>query len=180
MREKSKQTMTENNIRLIMLLLVFLAGAFLGGFFSGEHSAKIGEFRTNASFFDICLSGLCGNVLLCAAFFLLGFSSVSLPLEIFLAFFAGQGTGNIMAAAFAECGLFFALTMLPGQAVYALSAALGARESARMSGAVFKRTFLPDEYTPADIRLYILKFAAIAAIGLSAALLDAFSALLFR
>ena len=61
----------------------------------------------------------------------------------------------------------------------AVSVAAAARESMRMSLAVFRRTFVPDKYCPADMGLYFRKFMIITAMAAAAALIDGACALIY-
>ena len=113
--------------------------------------------------------------------FICGFSAVMQPAEAAVPFFFGSGFGLCAAEL---CGaqnspeIF--LMILPGGIFSAAVLSYAARESMRMSFAVFRRTFMPAEYEPADIILYLKKFTLIFAMAACAAAADGLSAFVYN
>ncbi len=172
---------SENSVRLAVLLVLAAVGTVVGGTVSRDFSLKAAEYvaalRSDAPLWEICgtsFRGIAGITLIC---FVLGFSAVAQPAEALLPFFFGMGFGSAAKGLFILCGAAFPAAMLPGAILGALTVSLAAREAMRMSGAVFRRTFLPDEYVPADAALYIKKFLIILIIGAAAAAADGLTAL---
>ena len=177
--------MTPNTFRLMLLLAAAATGMICGASsYSGdtahEFAERLIEARRYAPAGSIILSSFRGTFILTAVCFLMGFSAVFQPAEAVVPFIFGTGFGYAAAAVFsAEKGLFCLLLMIPGAAAAAVAVAAAARESMRMSLAVFRRTFIPEKYCPADIGLYIRKFMIITAMAAGAAITDGICAVIY-
>ena len=153
--QERKTEIGANTLRLIFLLVSAAAGIIFGAVVSagGELSASAAQYvsaaRSTEPLWSIAGTSFRGVAILISACFLLGFSAVSQPAEA------------VMPGISAACAL-----------------SVAAREAMRMSEAVFRRTFLPDEYTPADALLYIKKFIIILVIGAAASAADGVFAVL--
>ena len=168
----------------IMLLAVLgvICGAFIpaGSVNAGDAASAVlnaakgqplyfaaNSFRTLAVLVAVC--------------FVCGFSAVMQPAEAAVPFFFGTGFGLASAQLCrdtASTGSF--LMIVPGGVLSAAVLSFAAREAMRMSSAVFRRTFMPSEYEPADFTLYLKKFALISAMAAGAAAVDGFSAFVCR
>lgn len=180
-----RKDLSGNTVRLLLLMAAAAAGAAAGAFsetalFSEKTASFIAAYRNASPPGLTAWTTLKGITLLTFICFVLGFSAVGAPLEIFIPFFYGTGFGSAVCGMVRSGASEELFRLIPGSLIAVFTLALAARESMRMSGAVFRRTFLPNEYTPADITLYIKKFFIIMMFGVFAAAADCLAAAVFR
>lgn len=168
-----------NNLWFAALMFLTAAGVVCGAFAAdGSGSAVLSADRLPAGYAAdsfIRLSVLVGICFVC------GFSAVMQPAEAAVPFFFGTGFGFCSAElcrTWNSAGTF--LMMLPGGVFSAAVLSYAARESMRMSSAVFRRTFMPAEYEPADFILYLKKFVLIFVMAACAAAADGLSAFVYQ
>lgn len=182
---EQKIQLNANSVRLIFLLISAAAGIIFGAAVcAGSDTAVsaagyVSSFRSCSPLWKTAGTSFRGTAFLTVMCFLLGFSAVSQPAEAIVPFFFGIGFGALISGMFSVGGAWLALSVIPGGIIAAFAVSVAAREAMRMSEAVFRRTFLPDEYTPADAKLYIKKFIIILIIGGAASAADGASALVF-
>lgn len=181
---QERKSLSKNTVNLLLLIAVCFTGAIFGAIFSDSVRDDIIDnicaLREYGLFREIISESFFKITLICLIFFLLGLSPVSFPFEIMLLFFIGQSFGSIACRIYDFKGILFSLGLFPSALICTASISLGVRESLRMSRAVYNRTFLTNEYTPADIKLYIKKFLIILFIGFMGSLTDALSAVLLK
>ncbi|MGN0696352.1 MAG: hypothetical protein ACI4J5_06285 [Oscillospiraceae bacterium] len=183
--QERKAQISANTVRLIFLLVfsaagvIFGASACAGGELAASAAERISAVRSTSPLWRIVGTSFRGTAFLTAACFLLGFSAVAQPAEAMVPFFFGTGFGAFAAGMWKTGGIMCAAAAVPGGVISAFAVSVAAREAMRMSEAVFRRTFLPDEYTPADVKLYIKKFMIILVIGAAASAADGVFTLLF-
>ena len=182
--QERKAQLSANAVRLIFLLVFAAAGIIFGAAVSagGRLGTSAAEYilavRSASPLWVIAGTSFRGTALLTAACFLLGFSAVAQPAEAVMPVFFGTGFGALAAGMWKTGGALCTASVLPGGMIAAFAVSVAAREAMRMSEAVFRRTLLPDEYTPADVKLYIKKFMIILVIGAAASAADGVFALL--
>lgn len=178
------KNLSKNTVRLLLLMAAAAVGAAAGALsgtdmFFEDTASFIAAYRKLSPPGLTAWTSLKGLIILTAVCFLLGFSAVGAPLEICVPFFYGVGFGAAAGGMIRTgCGTEL-VRFIPGGLIAVFTVALAARESLRMSGAVFRRTFLPDEYTPADVALYVKKFFIIIIFGIFAAAADCIAAIVF-
>lgn len=182
--QERKTEIGANTLRLLFLLVSAAAGIIFGAVVSagGELSASAAQYvsaaRSTEPLWSIAGTSFRGVAILISACFLLGFSAVAQPAEALVPFFFGIGFGALAVGMWDIGGAALTLSVIPGGIIAAFALSVAAREAMRMSEAVFRRTFLPDEYTPADALLYIKKFIIILVIGAAASAADGVFAVL--
>ena len=183
--QERKAQLSANTVRLIFLLvfaaagIIFGAAVCAGGELAASAAERISAVRSDSPLWRIAGTSFRGTAFLTVACFLLGFSAVAQPAEAMVPFFFGTGFGALAAGMWKTGGALCAAAVIPGGIIAAFAVSVAAREAMRMSEAVFRRTFLPDEYTPADVKLYIKKFLIILIIGAAASAADGVFSLLF-
>lgn len=177
---QERKPLSKNTVNLLLLIFVCITGAVFGVIYSDSVSddliTNICALRKYGSVCEILSEDLFKVFIVCLLLFVLGLSPVSFPIEIMLTFFIGQSVGSTFYKIYDREGLFLSLSILPSICILTVSLSLCVRESIRMSQAVYKRTFQSNEYTPADIKLYIKKFLVIIFIGFMGSVTDALSA----
>ncbi|MCR5166447.1 MAG: hypothetical protein K6C13_04410 [Oscillospiraceae bacterium] len=173
----------DNSRRFAALMLSCAAGILCGAAvspMSGYDAYDIGGFFLTGTLAGIISRSLRYDLMLAAVCFVTGFSPVMQPAEALLPFFCGTGFGLAGAKLCADTRtipVFFML--IPETTFSAAIISLCARESMRMSSAVYKRAFTFSDSIP-DRLLYCKKFAVIALLSLFAACADGVSVFLFR
>ena len=176
----------ENSRRFAVLMLSCAAGMLCGAAvspMSGYDAYDIGGFFLTGTLAEIISRSLRYDLMLAAICFVTGFSPIMQPAEALLPFFCGTGFGLAGAKLCTDTKtipVFFML--IPETTFSAAIISLCARESMRMSSAVYRRTFSFSEATAntPDRLLYCKKFAVIALLSLFAACADGVSVFLFR
>lgn len=178
-----KNRLTFNTAWLLVLMGAAAAGIVCGAFSGGaafDEAQTIAFYRTASAPVLIILNTFKGTMLLSGICFLLGFSAVTQPAEAAVPFIFGTGFGysavSVMMTADSPAAL---ASMIPGAALSAAAIAAAARESMRMSIAVFRRTFFTAQYEAANMKLYLQKFLIITAMSAAAAVTDGLSAGVF-
>ena len=181
---------------LIILFLLFLIGVLYGGLIAASASddviAKLsgitGGFadkRAQQSLLSTFFSSLGSYMLILFALYILGFSSISQPLELFVPAFYGLGIGITMGYIYKTQlfkGVVYCAVLVVPHTVIALTAiVLAAREAFLMSnlflGCVFPK--LAGELSSETLKLYSVKCVVLSAVILISAVVDCLLTFIF-
>ncbi|MDD6237277.1 MAG: hypothetical protein PUB00_07850 [Clostridiales bacterium] len=177
------------NSRLLVFLLLFLSGTFLGSMiFAASHEALIkdlsvilevqaitGGFKGGVgALFSSCLS----TILLLAVLFLSGLSACGAPVTAIVPFFFGLGLGLTEAYYYGIGGAgiaFVALLVIPHALMAAIALLMGCAETLRMS-LLLSNQLLPTSAHCGnlwpDFKLYCARFLIFIGIAFGAGVLD--------
>ncbi len=175
---QEKNTADKNSVWFAAIMSAAVCGVVCGAFVPGGRFTAIST--ADRLPFETAADSLKTLALLVGICFICGFSAVMQPLEAGVPFFFGTGLG-LASAEICRSGEYAwgFLALMPGGVLSAAVLSFAARESMRMSSAVFRRTFMPAEYEPADCLLYLKKFALISVMAAGAAAVDGLSVYIY-
>lgn len=191
---------TKKSLSLLMILVLF--GVLIGTLvFCNMDTRDITDLsfitqgfiknRAEQTFFQTFKASFTSAALLVLICFLLGFSAISQPAEILVAFFRGMGLGTSIAYIYASYGLrgFFItlIIILPHAVISSIVIIISVRESLRLSNLFtgYAFSFAQENEMRSSIKLYLLKFLILfVIIGISSfidsVLTFLFAGILFR
>ncbi len=192
---KKLSSLSHNEAAVLLLMILFLAGVFIGtmlfGRLNGEQLESLGRVtgslidnRLGQTFLQTLMNSFSGAFVLLLGCFILGYSAVSQPVEIIIPVFRGLGMGVSLAGMYSRYGIRgFGMSMvliIPGGIISAFVLMFAVREALRMSGSICMIIFSDRNIQRTlDHKLYFTKFVILTAILVISSLIDSLFTFLF-
>lgn len=184
------------NKLIVILFLLFFCGVLYGSLAAatapreivGQVAGITGGFadkRAEQSLLTTFVNSFGTNIVLLIIIYLLGFSAISQPIELFLPIFYGLGVGISMGVIYKIQlfqGIVYSAVLIVPHTVVALFAIILATREAFLMSNLFLGSAIPKLYGDISletIKLYTLKFLVLSVIVLVSALADCMLTFLF-
>lgn len=184
--EKRMNYLKKNGL-LILLMILFMMGMIYGSlmvksqFFSPLSLSDIQEnyIKNSDTFLGILFSSFFSNYLFVLIPYLLGYSSISQIITVFIPLFNGLGLGLSMGFLYSNLGLggigYSLLIIVPQTAVSLFAIFIACRESIKLSNLFLKGVKNSDSINFDIIKLYNIKFVVLTIITAISALIHSIS-----